>query len=183
MYKKLLGISVSAILISSCSLQPKAKLTLTKIDAEGRLIAVIFDSDIDILSPHRTNKYQIPTSTGFDCVLGTGKLSDEIDPGLAYIGGLIEPVGMSVGGNGSKTYRFKSQLTFSKQAEDSPHSSKVMESDEITNLLSKHSRMRCRVRILAYFSNPYFSEPVDMPLGQLRSQVEALAREENRDKR
>lgn len=183
MYKKIFGISVLAIFISSCNLQPKAKLTLTKIEAEGRLIAVTVDSDIDILSPHHTNKYQIPTSTGFDCVLGTGKLSDEIDPGLGYIGGLIEPVGMSVGSDGSKMYRFKAQLTFSKQVEDSPHSSKIMKPDEIASLLSKHSRMRCRVRILAYFTNPYFSEPVDMPIVRLRSLVEAQAREERSNER
>lgn len=183
MYKKIFGISVLAIFISSCNLQPKAKLTLTKIEAEGRLIAVIFDSDIDILSPHRANKYQIPTSTRFDCVLGTSKLSDSINLDLDDIGGLIEPVGMAVNADGSTTYRFKSHLLFLGQLPNLPHSSKIMGQEEIASLLSKHSRMRCRVRILAYFTNPYFSEPVDMPIVRLRSLVEAQAREERSNER
>ncbi len=181
MYKKIFGISVLVIFISSCSLQPKAKLTLTKIEAEGRLIAVIFDSDIDILSPHRANKYQIPTSTRFDCVQGTGKLSNSINPDSDDIGGLIEPFGMSVNADGITTYRFKSHLLFLRQLPNLPHSSKIMDEEEIASLLSKHSRMRCRVRVLAYFIKPYFSEPVDLPLGLLRAHVEALAREENSD--
>lgn len=171
--KSFLAYILLALVFGCTSDRPSSNIVFVGVESlEGNLL-ISFESNVQFVDLFSENRHQRPILSEFVCSL-------DADGNLAFehrlersAKGSIEPVGARAPGG---PYRFQSAVQFWRAPKDGMDSDVMMTNAELANALEGKQTIPCIVRMTIYLSQPYYTNPMHVPVQQILAAMPAEPR-------
>lgn len=148
--------------LAGCQVKPAAPLKLVSLQGKGDMIDVYFESEVNVLDIYADSSFRKNISTNFICSLADHPSFSTESDHRNVARGLVEPTGRNRQ-RGEQPYQFKASLLFIDPVRSSRETSVYPSNSELAKLLKTRQELKCKVRVLAYLTPPYFSETLLIP--------------------